>query len=93
MGYIRAAKVGYDNQSEQAETPGGWGMAIQYVRFLAEKFMPGINSDVIGRGLNLSDNSVDNHQLVQVNAAIRDHSIEVVGRKLRGYMTGMKAIV
>ncbi|MFT5175126.1 MAG: ketol-acid reductoisomerase, partial [Gammaproteobacteria bacterium] len=41
----------------------------------------------------LNDTSVDNQQLVQVNAAIRDHSIEVVGRKLRGYMTGMKSIV
>jgi ketol-acid reductoisomerase len=61
--------------------------------FLAEKFMPNIKADVIGRGMSLNDNSVDNHQLVQVNAAIRDHSIEVVGRRLRGYMTGMKAIV
>ena len=61
--------------------------------FLAEKFMPGIKADVIGNGLNLNDTSVDNGQLVEVNAAIRDHSIEVVGRKLRGYMTGMKAIV
>jgi ketol-acid reductoisomerase len=61
--------------------------------FLAEKFMPNIKADVIGRGLSLNDDSVDNQQLVQVNAAIRDHSIEVVGRRLRGYMTGMKAIV
>ena len=61
--------------------------------FLAEKFMPAIKADVIGRGMTLNDTSVDNQQLVQVNAAIRDHSIEVVGRKLRGYMTGMKSIV
>ena len=45
------------------------------------------------RGLAGNDMSVDNRQLVEVNAAIRDHSIEVVGRKLRGYMTGMKAII
>ena len=55
--------------------------------------MPDLKADVIGKGLNLNDTSVDNRQLVEVNAAIRDHSIEVVGRKLRGYMTGMKAIV
>ncbi|MFT5175571.1 MAG: ketol-acid reductoisomerase [Gammaproteobacteria bacterium] len=61
--------------------------------FLAETFMPSIKSDVIGRGLNVNDNSVDNAQLVQVNAAIRGHSIEIVGRRLRGYMTGMKSIV
>ena len=61
--------------------------------FLKEKFMPGIKSDVIGAGLSVNDNSVDNRQLVEVNAAIRDHSVEVVGRKLRGYMTGMKSIV
>ena len=61
--------------------------------FLAKQFMPDLKADVIGKGLNLNDTSVDNRQLVEANAAIRDHSIEVVGRKLRGYMTGMKAIV
>ena len=61
--------------------------------FLEKEFMPSIKADVIGRGLNLNDLSVDNQQLVEVNAALRDHSVEVVGRKLRGYMTGMKAIV
>ena len=61
--------------------------------FLAEKFMPGIKADVIGKGLRLNDYSVDNKQLVEINAAIRDHSVEVVGRKLRGYMTGMKSII
>ncbi|MEM7403957.1 MAG: ketol-acid reductoisomerase [Pseudomonadota bacterium] len=60
--------------------------------YLAEHFMPNVKADVIGRGLNLNDASVDNQQLVAVNAEIRDHSVEVVGRKLRGYMTGMKAL-
>jgi ketol-acid reductoisomerase len=61
--------------------------------FLQEHFMPKIKADVIGRGLSLNDMSVDNKQLVEVNAAFRDHSVEVVGRKLRGYMTGMKSII
>ncbi|MEM7254265.1 MAG: ketol-acid reductoisomerase [Pseudomonadota bacterium] len=61
--------------------------------FLAENFMPKIKADVIGNGLQLNDHSVDNRQLVEVNAALRDHSVEVVGRKLRGYMTGMKSII
>ena len=61
--------------------------------FLQEKFMPSIKSDVIGKGLNVNDQGVDNQQLVAINGLIRDHSVEIVGRKLRGYMTGMKAII
>lgn len=61
--------------------------------FLEKEFMPGIGADVIGRGLDVNDGGVDNRQLVQINDALRNHSVEVVGKKLRGYMTGMKAIV
>lgn len=60
---------------------------------LAEKFMPNIGSDVIGKGLEFNDNGVDNTRLVEVNKAIREHPVEVVGQKLRGYMKDMKAIV
>ena len=51
--------------------------------FLEEHFMPNVGADVIGKGLTVNDLSVDNRQLVEVNAALRDHSVEVVGRKLR----------
>ena len=61
--------------------------------YLAEHFMPGIKSDVIGRGLDGANGGVDNKTLVEINAALRNHSVEVVGAKLRGYMTGMKSIV
>ncbi|MFT5110825.1 MAG: ketol-acid reductoisomerase [Parasphingorhabdus sp.] len=61
--------------------------------FLEKEFMPSIKADVIGKGLGNADGSVDNRQLVQINDALRSHSVEVVGKKLRGYMTGMKAIV
>lgn len=61
--------------------------------FLEEHFMPNVGADVIGKGLTVNDLSVDNRQLVEVNAALRDHSVEVVGRKLRSYMTGMKSII
>ncbi len=61
--------------------------------FLEEHFMPSVGADVIGKGLTVNDLSVDNRQLVEVNAALRDHSVEVVGRKLRSYMTGMKSII
>ena len=60
---------------------------------LAEKFMPSIGSDVIGKGLSLDDYGVDNTRLVEVNTALREHPVEVVGQKLRDYMKDMKAIV
>ena len=60
---------------------------------LAEQFMPSLKADVIGKGLELTDHGVDNKTLVEVNAALREHSVEVVGKRLRGYMTGMKSIV
>jgi len=60
---------------------------------LAEKFMPKIGADVIGKGLASDNNGVDNTRLVEVNKAIREHPVEIVGQKLRGYMKDMKAIV
>ena len=66
----------------------------QAARPLLEKeFMPHIKSDVIGKGLQVNDNSVDNSQLVQINDAIRHQQVEQIGSTLRGHMTGMKAIV
>jgi ketol-acid reductoisomerase len=65
----------------------------QAARPLLAPFMKGIKTDVIGKGLDVKDNGVDNHQLVQVNAMIRNHSVEIVGEELRGYMTAMKKIV
>ncbi len=77
--------------------------------FLQKEFMPLVGGDVIGYGLdggekshndggenggeNVVDNGVDNQLLVEINAAIRAHSVEVVGKKLRDYMIGMKSIV
>lgn len=60
---------------------------------LAEKFMPKIKTDVIGAGLASDDTRVDNAQLIAVNGALRNHSVEVFGEELRGYMSDMKAIV
>lgn len=61
-------------------------------RPLLKDFMAGIDTDVIGRGIE-GDNSVDNQALIVVNEAIRNHPVETVGKKLRGYMTAMKRIV
>ncbi|MFT7129209.1 MAG: ketol-acid reductoisomerase [Gammaproteobacteria bacterium] len=56
-------------------------------------FMQKISTDVIGKGLDLKDLGVDNLELVAVNDAIRNHPVEKVGAKLRGYMTAMKKII
>ena len=60
---------------------------------MEKDLMPKVTTEVIGKGLNVKDNSVNNAELVAVNAEIRNHPIEVVGRKLRVYMTAMKPII
>jgi ketol-acid reductoisomerase len=55
--------------------------------------MKGTKSDVIGRGLAVDDNGVDNARLIQVNAALRSHPVEAIGTILRGHMADMKKIV
>ena len=60
---------------------------------MLEDFMKKIDVDVIGRGLNASDNGVDNAALIEVNDSIRSHPIEVVGKRLRRYMTAMKRAI
>jgi ketol-acid reductoisomerase len=61
-------------------------------RPLLADFMSKIDTDVIGKGIE-GDNGVDNIELITVNDAIRSHPVEIVGKKLRGYMTAMKRIV
>ena len=56
-------------------------------------FMKGINTDVIGNGLNLKDTGVDNKQLIDINEIIRYHPVEMVGYELRASMTAMTKIV
>ncbi|MFO7832431.1 MAG: ketol-acid reductoisomerase [Desulfuromonadaceae bacterium] len=59
---------------------------------LLRDFMAEVSTEVIGKGLNISDNSVDNKTLVCINAAIRCHFIEEIGSELRTAMHGMQAI-
>jgi ketol-acid reductoisomerase len=59
---------------------------------LLSGFMTRIDTDVIGRGLNLDNDGVDNQQLIEVNATIRSHPVEDIGQTLRGYMSAMKKI-
>jgi ketol-acid reductoisomerase len=56
-------------------------------------FMKDIKSDVIGKGLQLNDNGVDNARLIEVNEAIRNHPVEQIGGVLRGHMADMKRII
>lgn len=60
---------------------------------LEKDFMPNIHTDVIGKGLDCKDCAVNNSELVAANAEIRNHPIEIVGRKLREYMTAMKPVL
>ncbi|MCR9186885.1 MAG: ketol-acid reductoisomerase [Halieaceae bacterium] len=61
-------------------------------RPLLADFMANIDTDVIGKTI-AGDNTVDNRELIAVNEKIRAHPVEIVGKKLRGYMTSMKRIV
>lgn len=60
---------------------------------LLADFMTRVDIDVIGKGLQTDDSGVDNADLIAVNDNIRAHPIEVVGKRLRKYMTAMKKIV
>lgn len=49
--------------------------------------------NLIGKPFNDGDNGVDNKELIQVNAIIRNHGVEEIGEYLRESMTAMKKIV
>ncbi len=59
---------------------------------MLKDFISKQGTDVIGEGLKLADCGVDNIELINVNESIYNHPIEVVGRKLRAYMSDMKKI-
>lgn len=60
---------------------------------LLKEFMTKVNVDIVGKNYNEGkDNSVDNATLVHINDVLRNHPVEVVGKKLRKAMTAMKTI-
>jgi ketol-acid reductoisomerase len=61
-------------------------------RPLLKDFMSRIDTDVIGKGLGSSDNGVDNIELIKVNEAIQNTSVEKIGAVLRQHMHDMKKI-
>ena len=61
---------------------------------LLADFMKKVDANLIGKTYTAPTNtSVDNFELVKINAAIRNHSIEICGAKLRTAMTAMTKIV
>lgn len=60
---------------------------------LLADFMTGVDTDIIGKGLTSETNGVDNIALIEANEAIRNHPVEIIGKKLRSYMTAMKSIL
>ena len=60
---------------------------------LLTDFMKNIDTDVIGTAFGSGSNAVNNNKLIEVNAAIRNHGVEIVGTRLRAAMTAMKPIV
>ena len=61
---------------------------------LLTDFMKTVDTDVIGTHFGKEkDNGVDNRRLIEVNKAIREHDVELVGARLRASMTAMKPIV
>ncbi len=55
-------------------------------------YMKSVETDIIGKGLASASNQVDNVELIQVNEAVQSHSIESIGKMLRGFMTEMKSL-
>ncbi len=59
---------------------------------LLKDFMDKIDLSLIGKGLELDNNGVDNIQLIKTNDAIACTGVEKIGKKLRSYMGAMKAM-
>ncbi|WP_100657936.1 ketol-acid reductoisomerase [Alteromonas flava] len=72
---------------------GNYLFANAAIPLLHSELMPTLTSADLGKGRESSDNKVDNMRLVEVNHAIRNHGVEIIGQQLRAYMQDMKAIV
>ena len=59
---------------------------------LLKDFMSKVDTDVIGKGIEMADNAVDNKTLVAINAEIRYHEVEIIGEELRAAMGNMKSL-
>ncbi len=80
------------NGAQDTAEYGNYLFASKCIPLLSD-FMKTIDSDVIGKPLSVSDNSVDNIKLIEVNEALRNTGVEKIGKVLRGHMKEMKAII
>ena len=60
---------------------------------LIAEYVKNAPSNMVGRPFGNTSNGVDNKELIEVNAIIRNHPVEEVGAWLRESMTAMKKIV
>ncbi|MDC2889880.1 ketol-acid reductoisomerase [Psychrosphaera algicola] len=71
---------------------GNYLFANAAIPMFREHVMPNLSLELMGKGLDIADNKVDNVTLAKVNDAMRNHPVEKIGKELRGYMTDMKQI-
>ena len=75
---------------------GNYLFVNQALPLLQRELMPivndGLNTQLMGHGLDLSDHEVDNKQLNSVNEVIQSHPVENIGKQLRQHMKAMKAV-
>jgi ketol-acid reductoisomerase len=60
---------------------------------LIADYINNLSDNLVGRPFNDGDNSVDNQELIAVNAAIRNHQVEATGSYLRASMTAMTKLI
>ena len=61
---------------------------------LLSSYMDKIDMRVIGNDFNTGiDNAVDNATLIEANALLRSHPVEIIGEELRQFMTAMKKLM
>ena len=59
---------------------------------LLKEFVSKLSLEDLGNGIREESIHVDNQELIRVNESIRNHPVEIIGKKLRGYMTQMKSL-
>ncbi|MDR9501336.1 MAG: ketol-acid reductoisomerase [Desulfurivibrionaceae bacterium] len=60
---------------------------------MLQEFMKSVDTDVIGKGLTLKNNGVDNVELIEANEMVRYTGVEAIGEELRSYMGAMQRII
>jgi len=59
---------------------------------LIKEYINNLEPGLIGKAYGTKESGVDNKKLIEVNASIRKHPVEIIGEQLREAMTEMKKI-